>query len=537
MSTEGNNPWDFARPKFKTNLRVRPQGEEEKGDTAGEKRNRKNRKPDPSSPERNARLYSSGENQDGITGSKEDFAAIEAKVAAITSGRLLAWRALQLFEHGNDFLQDILSDLDRHHQLSSGERGQAVDLSSGVVRRRRTIDAVIAKQLTRPRHNVENDLWRVLQLGVYQILFAATPDHAAVDSSVKLCRQLNRERWTKFVNGVLRGIARMVADNVETESNEQMPPDAAFIPVSPGYWVQMTQPVLTDPSQNLAEWFGDAFSLPSALAVRWTGRMSMEELMAAGFHSLYPASLSVRINKRQATVDTVREALTGHCIVEEGHSAGTLRISSTGRVEQLPGFMDGDWSIQDASATAAAELAAPRPGESILDLCAAPGGKTCHLAELTDDKAMITACDISGSRLERIRQNTERLNIRNVQLCLVAKDGTNLPDGPFDLILVDVPCSNTGVLGRRPEARWRFSTEDLAELVTLQTRLLIQACERIAPAGRIVYSTCSIEAEENRRVVDAVLQAFPAIRLERDQQFLPGRPSDGAYQALLVSHR
>lgn len=183
----------------------------------------------------------------------------------------------------------------------------------------------------------------------------------------------------------------------------------------------------------------------------------------------------------------------------------------------------------------AASLLQPQPGELILDMCAAPGGKTCHLAELSDDQAIITACDVSEDRLQRIRDNADRLQLKSVTTLLVARDGHNFPAGPFDAILVDVPCSNTGVLGRRPEARWRFSEQELVDLVPLQSRLLIQACERLRPGGRIVYSTCSVEAEENRQVVDAVLRAFPTLAVVCDQQFLPGQPSDGAYQALIVN--
>ena len=219
-----------------------------------------------------------------------------------------------------------------------------------------------------------------------------------------------------------------------------------------------------------------------------------------------------------------------HRAIENG-----LTITGGSRIELLPGFPDGFWSVQDESAMQAAILLQPQPGERILDMCAAPGGKTCHLAELSDDQAQITACDVSEERLQRIRYNARRLQLNSVTTILVARDGQDFPAGPFDAILVDVPCSNTGVLWRRPEARWRFHEHELLYLVPLQTRLLIQACERLRPGGRIVYSTCSVEPEENRGVVDAVLQAFPEFVLAQDQQFLPGQPSDGAYQALIVN--
>jgi len=179
-------------------------------------------------------------------------------------------------------------------------------------------------------------------------------------------------------------------------------------------------------------------------------------------------------------------------------------------------------------------LLAPKPGEQILDLCAAPGGKTTHLAELSDDRAMIIACDVATGRLQRIIENAMRLQLTSIHPQLVRKDGSDFPEGPFDAVLVDVPCSNTGVLNRRPEARWRCDRNSIDELVLLQTRLLLQACERVRSNGRVVYSTCSLEPEENRGVVDAVLSALPDFRLDREILHLPGQPADGAYQALLV---
>jgi 16S rRNA (cytosine967-C5)-methyltransferase len=178
-------------------------------------------------------------------------------------------------------------------------------------------------------------------------------------------------------------------------------------------------------------------------------------------------------------------------------------------------------------------LLAPKPEEQILDLCAAPGGKTTHLAELSGDQAIITACDVADGRLQRIRDNAARLELKSIRTLAIGKDGNGIPDGPFDAVLVDVPCSNSGVLNRRPEARWRIDEASIQELVILQSRLLLLACERVRPGGRVVYSTCSLEPEENRGVVDAVLKHLPQFSLRQNVLHLPGQPADGAYQALL----
>ena len=445
------------------------------------------------------------------------------------NGRIFAFAVLQEFDQSDRFIQDIMADLDARHSLSSADRSLALDVAAGVVRRSRTLDVVIQSRITRARHKVEPDLWRVLRIGAYQLLFSRTPDHAAVDSTVDLCRLLDRPRWTGFVNGVLRGIGRLLTDEPATG------PSATSLPTSYKQWRRLNEAILPDPQTQRMQYFADAFSLPQALAKRWTSRLSEADLIAACFHTIDPPATSLRVNSLRADRDTVLRALIdAGCKASAGSLIGSIRLEQSSRLETLPGYIDGLWSVQDEAAMSASLLLAPQPGEYILDFCAAPGGKTTHLAELSGDKAIIVACDVANGRLQRIRENAARLQLTSIQPMVVPKDGRDLPAGPFDAVLVDVPCSNTGVLNRRPEARWRFDQSGLEELVVLQTRLLLQACERIRPGGRVVYSTCSMEPDENRGVVDTVLRAFKDFRLDREIQHHPGQPADGAYQALLI---
>ena len=179
-----------------------------------------------------------------------------------------------------------------------------------------------------------------------------------------------------------------------------------------------------------------------------------------------------------------------------------------------------------------AQALAPQPGMRVLDLCAAPGGKTTHLAELMDNRGYITACDTDPKRLETVTSLCRRLGVKGVETVVLPENG-DLPAGPFDAALVDVPCSNTGVLGRRPEVRWRLKPNEFEFLVRLQTRLLILAAERVKPGGAIVYSTCSIEPQENAGVVKAVLRGMRSLKLEAEHESVPGRPADGGYWARL----
>lgn len=448
------------------------------------------------------------------------------------NGRILAWVALQECERDERFLQDILGELDSRHQLRSGERALAVDIAAGVVRRRRTLDRLIESRLTRPRSQTEPELWQILRIGAFQLLFARTPPHAAVDSAVQLCRQLGRDRWTGFVNGILRSLGRLVLDQPGNG------PGPSTLPGPDGQWLALSENILPDPASDWTGWFADACSLPTVLAARWASRFSPEQLLTLGQWINAAPNTTLRINKLKADQAQVQQALLAEeCQVSPGSHIGSLQLDSPARVERLPGYQQGWWSIQDESAMAASELLAPAPGERILDMCAAPGGKTTHLAELSGDAATILACDIAEGRLDRIRQNAQRLGLNSIQTLRIGKDGSGLPDGPFDAILLDVPCSNTGVLNRRPEARWRFSLAGMQELILIQTRLLIQAVERIRIGGRIVYSTCSLEPEENSGVVKTVLGAIDGLVLESQQQHLPGSPADGAYQAKLIRTR
>lgn len=447
------------------------------------------------------------------------------------NGRVLAWAALQEAARTDRFLQDVLAGLEHCHQLTPPERALAVDLAASVTRRSRTLDTLIASCLTRSRENTEPELWQVLRLGACQLFFARTPPHAAVNSSVELCRSLRRDRWTGFVNGILRNLERLKREQPATG------PSSSSLPVKPGQWLALNSPILPDPTLHHTEWLGAAFSLPHSLAERWSQTLSEDEQIHAGFFFNEPPRTTLRINQLRTSRDDLQQLLAAAgCESEIGSLENSLHLLQAGAPERLPGYSEGLWSIQDEAAQHAAILLNPQPGEKILDLCAAPGGKTTHLAELSRDHAHIAACDVAPARLDRVRQNTQRLRLNSVQTHLVAKDGQGIPPVLFDAALVDVPCSNTGVLHRRPEARWRFNPAELSELAVMQTQLLLTAAKSLRPGGRLVYSTCSLEPEENASVIRAALAQLPQFSLVKQTLHKPGVPADGAFQALMECH-
>lgn len=450
--------------------------------------------------------------------------------ASPPGARDVAFAVLDQHNRTDRFVSVLFDELPNTGRLSPADRRLALEIVSGVVRRRATLDAILAPHVRRPRHRVEDSLWVLLQMGAYQLVFlSAVPPHAAVDETVKLAERIARPRWTGFLNGVLRAVSRSLTDETPTD------PAADVIPLTGDRYRRHGQPVFADPSEHPTDYVAAAFSFPSWMVTRWKTRFDFAEQLRLGFWFNTPIRPTLRVNRLKQSRDNLLDDLRAAGVAAvPGHRSESILLTGPAEIERLPGFAEGRFTVQDESAMAAAELLAPQPGQRVLDLCAAPGTKTTHLAELMADRGMIVAADIRTDRLKRIEENAKRLGIGIIEPCLIRSDGRDIPRGPFDAILLDVPCSNTGVLGKRPEARWRLRPQDLRELSEIGRRLLTRACDRLGDRGRIVYSTCSIEPEENLGVVNAVLSKRDDMRLAGSTDHVPGQPADGGYQALLV---
>jgi 16S rRNA (cytosine967-C5)-methyltransferase len=303
--------------------------------------------------------------------------------------------------------------------------------------------------------------------------------------------------------------------------------------VSPHNYRRLVRPVLPDPASDPAGYFADGFSFPRWLANRWLERYGPEECTRLGFWFNAPPPLWIRVNKLHSSRESYRIQLAASLIeAEAGEHPQSLRFPEHHAIRDLPGFAEGDFTVQDHSSMLVASALGVQPGMHVLDVCAAPGGKTTHLAELMDNRGRVTACDIDPKRLEIVTSLCQRLRVKGVETVVLKEDG-ELPVGVFDAALVDVPCSNTGVIGRRPEVRWRLKPNEFEYLIRLQTRLLIQAIERVKPGGPVVYSTCSIEPDENEGVVKAVCRGMRGVKVEAEHRTVPGRPADGGYWARL----
>lgn len=445
------------------------------------------------------------------------------------SARDLAYVVLKDWKPKGTFAGDRLEGLIRRRDVSQQDRRLATELVFGVIRRQATLDTLIAPHVSRPRRDVELPLWMLLRLGAYQLTFlSGMADHAAVNETVELAKRTNT-RWGGFVNAVLRKVASSLTDDVLST------PTADGIPLADGRFRLTTAKVFPDPDDDPAGYFAEAYSFPGWLAKRWAERFDTEDLFKLGKHFDAPPRMTLRVNRMKSTVPQILEACQAAKIkAKPGLHPDSIRLSDSPRVDELPGFFEGQVTIQDETAMFAATLLDPQPGQRVLDLCAAPGTKSTHLAELMHDTGEIIASDVSSDRLKRIRENTDRLGLKCITPFEIDEGGGGLPEGLFDAVLVDVPCSNTGVLGKRPEARWRITPGDLKELPLKQLKLLLLALDRVRPGGRVVYSTCSIEPEENEQVVQATLSQRDGFAVVESRLHHPVDSADGGYQGVIV---
>lgn len=446
----------------------------------------------------------------------------------MTTARQVAADILARSHSRAGFASELIDDELTRAALSPQDRRFVTQLVFGVLRRKGTLDALLKPFIQIPLHAVQPRVWDVLHLGAFQLAFLThVPKHAAVNETVELATHVGSPKGKGFVNGVLRRVSELVTDDFVAK------PGADAVPFETGRFRKLTRPILPDPAAEPAAHLAAAHSWPRWLADRWLEMFGAEECDRLGFWFNAPPPLWLRTNKLHTDRETYRLRLAAGLIeAEPGEHPQSLRLTEHHGIRDLPGYADGDFSVQDHSSMLVASAVGVQPGMRVLDLCSAPGGKTTHLAELMDNRGKITACDIDPKRLATVTSLCQRLGVKGVETVLLAENGMP-PAGPFDAALVDVPCSNTGVLGRRPEVRWRIKPQEFEYLIRLQTRLLFQAIERVRPGGVIVYSTCSIEPDENAGVVKAVRRAIRGLALEAEHTSIPGRPSDGGYWARL----
>lgn len=416
-------------------------------------------------------------------------------------------------------------------QERSREAASATRLATRVIHQRLTLDFLLAKCCSRPQDQVQVPLWQILRQGACELLDPQTDDHAAINETVELARWIGLPKATGFVNGVLRQLQRLRG---EREDQAQWTPDRSTLPASSSQIWKLSRPILPDPQLHFEQAVSVVCSLPEELVTVWKAQHNEETVWALGLSSQQETPPCLRINRLKTSLQEYQAQLNEAGIAFEtvADCEDMLQLSGQVGISELPGLHDGLISIQDSTASGAVRLLNPQAGESILDLCSAPGTKTVQMAEQMGDEGAILACDVSAARLKRVSENVERCGLQSVKLQVIPREGVTL-DQQFDAVVIDAPCSNTGVLGKRPEARWRYSEQSVEELAEIQYSLLDTALAHLKPGGRIVYSTCSIDLRENEQVVEKWKQAHPQWETRSSLFKLPSSEQDGGFATLL----
>lgn len=395
-------------------------------------------------------------------------------------------------------------------KLADPDRRLAHELAAGVLRQRSALDAKIAPFVPRGWSSVAPDLQDILRLGAYQLSdLERIPDHAAVDTSVTLARQTGGERAAAFVNAILRRVAR-----------------AEFKPKAP--------------AGNSAERLALEYSHPEWLVRRWIDAFGLAG--AEGLLRWNNSRPSLVLQPARQEVNALGDRWRAAGIEVQEGPLGTGLITNLSRPGDLPGFTEGAFIVQDPAQALLARFVELPPEALVYDACAAPGGKTIALGR---DAKGVVAGEVNSSRARRLLENVTRAG--SGREWVVVADGRAPPIRQADVVLVDAPCLGTGTFARHPDARWRVTPETLASLQTLQGQLLERAATIVPPGGLLVYSTCSVEPEENRTQVDRFLARHPDFQRERatavsadllsregDLTILPQQHGmDGAYAARL----
>ncbi len=413
--------------------------------------------------------------------------------------RALALELLLEITSGRSFSHTALGGaLEKHQYLDKQDRAFLTRLTEGTVERMLEMDDIIGRYSRTPMNKMKPVIQNILRMSVYQLRYMdRIPDAAVCNEAVKLAQRKGFGSLKGFVNGVLRTIAR---------EKDQIRPESRSV----------------------------EYSLPQWIVDQWTEEYGEETALRMMQSQYEERPLSIRVNLQRIEKKQLMERLRSEGVqVREADGVDcALTISGYDHLRALPSFREGLFYIQDVSSMRAALMADPKPGDYCIDVCAAPGGKSLHLAELMKGSGMVEARDLTDYKVGLIEENIRRSgagNIRAVRMDATVPDERSIERA--DVVLADLPCSGLGVLGRKRDLKYRMSREQQEELTALQRRILGTVWQYVKPGGTLLYSTCTVHREENEGNVRWFLARYPFF-LKEQMQMLPGVDScDGFYVA------
>ncbi len=400
---------------------------------------------------------------------------------APVTARELAMDALTRVEQEQAYSNLVLNQLLQKHELSRSDAGLATELVYGTISRLNSIDYYLARFVSKGVGKLQPWVRQLLRISFYQLIYLdRIPAHAAVNEAVKLAGKRGHKGISGMVNAVLRNALRR--------------PDELRLPAG----LPETQEIAL------------AHSHPEWLVKRWIGQFGADEARAICEANNRPPSASIRANTLRTTVDELLDSLRGQgCEAQRSAIAPAgIVVQGGGNLALAAGYGQGLYSVQDESSMLVAELLAPEPGMRVLDCCAAPGGKTTHIAEKMSDQGQVLAFDIHEHKKKLIEAQAQRLGLGSVsaEALDARKLAQRFEPASFDRILLDAPCSGFGVIRRKPDLKWTKTEADIAAIREVQRELLETVAPLLKPGGILVYSTCTLDSEENERVVDEFLQ-------------------------------
>lgn len=406
--------------------------------------------------------------------------------------RTIALRALLLWEKEKPPLDELLVQILTQNPLpDKRDRALVRELVNGVVRHLLYLDFLIERFSDVPLHKLDPEVKNALRLGIYQLLFTKVPERAVLAETLKILLKRGRASWIRgFVNAILRRIA-------EKRPNLPEPPKA-----HPLYYMSIK------------------YSFPDWLILKWFKRFGLEELERLLQASNIKPPLVIRVNplkvSREDFLKYLQEEVLPSAEPCQYSPYGIVLKNFKGDITKLKGFELGWFSVQDSASQLVGFLLDPKPGELILDACAGVGGKTSHLAELTQGQAEIMAFDLYGFRLKKLKENFNRLGLREPKVFEgdVVEGLKKLQIESFDRILLDAPCTGTGIIRRHPDIKWVRREGDFKENFKRQLSLLLRVAPYLKKGGRLLYATCSLEPEENEEVIFAFLEKHPNFSLQ-----------------------
>ena len=427
--------------------------------------------------------------------------------------RKACWEVLLKVSYG-DFSDHALDKVLKNYHFNSLDIAFITELSFGCIRYRKFLD-IWSDHLSKIPHKKQPPKLRwLLHIGLYQLLkMDKIPFSAAISTTVEIAKQTELKGLAGTVNAILRNGVRKIEKN-------------NFPKISPDNIERLSY------LESLPLWLVNEL-------VNWVGIKDAENI-AKAFNK--KPSIDLRINKLKIDSDSFLKLLHENKInaepINKLNNGITLK-SNPRSIKNLPGYEDGFWTIQDRSSQWVAPLLNPRQDEKILDACAAPGSKSTHLAELTNDSAEILAVDRSEKRLKILQSNLDRLNLKSVRT--LKADAASLIDlkpnlkSYFDKILIDAPCSGIGTISRNPDSRWSLNKDKIKQLILLQERLLENILPLLKRDGTLVYSTCTICPEENNLLIKRFIENNETIKLDYQKQIFPNLeyPGDGFYAAII----